>query len=85
MLSLSEDNPRLLTEEESLVQRLAVSVARRGGRDTTAEFEVVTKTIGPEKAIAVLWLIGRYMAHAVIVNTLNLAPPPVAVRQENAQ
>lgn len=83
VLSLAADVHGILSEQEYLVQRLVISVARRGGRSTTSEFDAVTRAIGPASAIAVLMLIGRYMSHALIVNTLNLAPPPVSVLQEN--
>ncbi len=78
VLNITPDAARLLTEQETIVQRLVLSVVRRGGRDTAPELEAVIRAIGPDQAIAVLMLVGRYMSHALIVNTLNLAPPPVA-------
>lgn len=84
VLSVATDGHKLLTEQESLVQQLTLAVAQRGGRNTTAEFEAVIRSIGAARAIAALMLIGRYMAHALIVNTLDLSPPAVAVSQENA-
>ncbi len=83
VLSLVADGHGILSEQEHLVQQLVISVVARGGRSTTPEFEAVTRAIGPASAIAVLMLIGRYMSHALIVNTLDLAPP-VAVSQENS-
>jgi hypothetical protein len=83
VLSLGAGDPRVLTHEEIVVQQLVISVARRGGRNTRAELGAVIRSFGPEKAIAVLMLIGRYMSHALIVNTLDLAPPAMAVYQEN--
>jgi hypothetical protein len=35
----------------------------------------VAAAIGPEQAVAVLILIGRYVTHAQIVNALDLEPP----------
>jgi alkylhydroperoxidase family enzyme len=83
VLSLSSDGHGVLSHQEWMVQQLAISVVKRGGRNTTAEFEAVTRSAGPAHAIAVLMLIGRYMSHALIVNTLNLAPPPLALSREN--
>jgi hypothetical protein len=83
VLSLAADGPRILSQQEWMVQQLVIAVAKRGGRNTTPEFDAVTRAIGPSHAIAVLMLIGRYMSHALIVNTLNLAPPPLAIAQEN--
>lgn len=61
-----------------------IAVARRAGRNTTPELEAVTRAIGPAQAITVLMLIGRYMSHALVVKTLDLAPPPHAREQGNA-
>ncbi|MGC1780989.1 MAG: carboxymuconolactone decarboxylase family protein [Acidobacteriaceae bacterium] len=83
VLSLSADRDSFLSQQELVVQQLVISVATRGGRDTKSEFEAVTRAIGPAQAIAVLMLIGRYLSHALIVNTLNLAPPPIPSAQEN--
>src|ERR1700757_1107028 len=83
VLSLTVEGPPILSQQEWVVQRLVISVAERGGRNTTPEFEAVTRAIGPAHAIAVLMLIGRYMSHALIVNTLNLAPPAIPVSREN--
>lgn len=75
VLSLAADGNGTLSEEEVLVQRLVVAVINRKGHDTTRELEAVVQSIGPAKTIAVLMLIGRYMSHAMIVNSLNLDAP----------
>jgi hypothetical protein len=82
-LSLSTNGHQHLSESERLVQQLVIAAAQRGGRDTTSELNAVIRSIGPARAIAVLMLIGRYISHALIVNTLNLAPPALAVSQQN--
>jgi alkylhydroperoxidase family enzyme len=79
VLSLLANGPGIISEQEWLVQQLVIAVARRAGRDTTPELEAVTRAIGPAQAIAVFMLIGRYMSHALIVNTLNLAPPRMSL------
>jgi alkylhydroperoxidase family enzyme len=75
VLSLSADGQGALSEQEVLVQRLVVAVVNRNGHDTTRELEAVIQSIGPAMTIAVLMLIGRYMSHAMIVNSLNLDAP----------
>ena len=75
VLSFSEDGHGYMSEPERLVQLLAIRMIRRGGHQTAPEFEAVTQAIGVAPSIAVLMLVGRYMSHALIVNTLNLAPP----------
>jgi hypothetical protein len=72
-----------MTEQEVLVQRLAMAAINRRGHNVTAELEPVVHSIGPAMSIAVLMLVGRYLSHAIIANALNLAPPvpsPLAVQ-----
>jgi hypothetical protein len=86
VLSLCANGYNHLSEVERLVQHLALSAVQRGGRKTGAELDAVVEAIGPAQAVAVLMLIGRYMSHAVMVNSLNLAPPALAVAaRENGQ
>ena len=73
LLSKSEGN--LLSEGEVVVQKLALAVIERGGHETGVELEEVVKGIGHEQGIGVLMLIGRYVMHALIANSLALKPP----------
>jgi alkylhydroperoxidase family enzyme len=82
VLDLTSESHLMLTEQEQFVRQLVIAVVRSGGRNAAPEFEAVTEAIGPAQSIAVLMLIGRYMSHALIVNTLNLAPPPIPLSQE---
>lgn len=75
VLSLAPDAAPAMTEEQRAVQRLVIAVVERKGHDTQAELEAVVRTVGHAQAIAVLMLIGRYVTHALIVNSLGLAPP----------
>ncbi len=64
-----------LSDIERRVQELTLAVLRRHGKNTTGELEALVEAIGHVQAVAVLMLIGRYVTHALIVNTLDLAPP----------
>jgi hypothetical protein len=64
-----------LTDAERAVQTLTLAVLERHGKHTSSELEAVVQAIGPEAAIAVLMLIGRYVTHALMVNALGLSPP----------
>lgn len=83
VLSLKARAGTHLSDTETLVQTLVIAVVRRNGRDTGAELEPVVRALGPERAVAVLMLVGRYISHALIVNSLNLAPPALAVERRN--
>jgi alkylhydroperoxidase family enzyme len=82
ILSLNSDSD-LLSAQERQVQRLSIAVVQRGGRGTKAELDAVVEAIGPAQAIAVLMLIGRYVSHALIVNSLDLDAPAVALAGTN--
>lgn len=82
VVSLGANGYKLLSPQEQVVQKLVISAAQRGGRNTARELEAVVASIGPAQSIAVLMLIGRYISHALIVNALELAPP-VARPREN--
>jgi len=73
--SLLSKRGRTLSENEVIVQKLVLAVIERGGHDTGAELEEVVEAIGHEQGIAVLMLIGRYVMHAMIANSLALKPP----------
>ena len=79
VLSLGVNGYNSVSVQEQAVQKLVISSVQKGGRDTGTELEAVIDAIGPQQAIAVLMLIGRYFSHALIVNALQLPPPP-AVR-----
>ncbi len=72
LLSKREGN---LSETELVVREFVLAVIERGGHETGAELEEVVKAIGHEKGIGVLMLIGRYVMHALIANSLALKPP----------
>lgn len=69
------DSATSLSDSERAAQALALGVLERGGRDTRRELTAAVKAVGPEQAVALLLLIGRYTTHAQFVNCLELAPP----------
>lgn len=72
---ITPDAPGPLSAEEGAVQRLAIAVVNRKGHDVQPELDAVISAIGPEQAMAMLFLIGRYVMHAYVVNALDLTPP----------
>jgi len=73
--SLSSNRDGNLSENEVSVQKFVLAVIERGGHETSIELEGVVKAIGHEQGIGVLMLIGRYVMHALIANSLALKPP----------
>lgn len=65
-----------LSEEARAARRLALAAVEGYGHGAAAgELAQAVDALGEEHAVAVLLTIGRYVAHAVIANTLELAPP----------
>lgn len=83
VLSIQAKENRILAKEEILAQKLVIAVIQQKGKNCAAELDAVIHAIGPQKAIAVLMLIGRYVTHALIVNSLNLAPPVPSPLENN--
>ncbi|HEV8659238.1 MAG TPA: hypothetical protein VGS96_11475 [Thermoanaerobaculia bacterium] len=78
-LGMSTD---VLSGHERLVQLLVIAVIERNGHDTKRELEAVIGAIGHAKAIAVLMTVGRYVTHALMVNSLALEPPVASPMEE---
>jgi alkylhydroperoxidase family enzyme len=75
VLRLAPKTESSLSDAERAVQTLTLAVLKNHGRGVRAELESLIAAIGPEQAIAILILIGRYVTHAQIVNALELEPP----------
>lgn len=79
---LAPDAAEGLAEDERVVQRLVLAALRERGKGIAAELDAAIARIGPEQAIAVLFLIGRYVTHALVVNALALAPPVPSIFED---
>ncbi len=61
--------------EEKAVQAFAIAVMERKGQGVGAERDAIIGAIGAQMTVAVMWLIGRTVTHALISNTLELDAP----------
>jgi len=68
-----------LSPEEQAVQALVMALLDRGGREVTAELAAVVAAGGTPAAIGILFLTGRYVTHALMVNALQLQPPVTSI------
>lgn len=82
VLLCAPDTAPHLSDHERKVQKLVIAALATMGQGNQAEFDAVLDAIGHEQAVAVLFTIGRYATHALIVNTLELAPPVPSVFAE---
>jgi len=72
---LSPDDALLLSDKERAVQRLAMAMVERRGVGVSREIEAAIEQVGADQALAVMFLVGRYITHALIVSGLELQPP----------
>jgi hypothetical protein len=75
--------PECLDGPEQLVQRYLLTAIPTHGRGAAGALEALVEGFGPDGAVAVMLLAGRYLAHALVVNTLDLAPPVPSIFQDD--
>lgn len=73
--ALAPDTPSALSDEERRLQELVLCALESNGRQASEIFEDHVQRYGPEQAMAILMVTGRYVVHGLIVNTLALEPP----------
>ena len=69
-------------DEERALQRFVIRALSNLGKEMTGELDLLIDTLGHEQAIAALMVIGRYITHALIVNTLDLEPPVPSIFED---
>ena len=77
-----EDQPAAFDERQSAVRALTLAVLADFGNGANDRLAEVAKMLGEDAAIGVLLFIGRYVAHAVVSNTLELEPPVPSIFDE---
>lgn len=80
---LDPDHALGMADVERTVQRLILAAVKHSGKNLGGELDAVTAAIGAEQTIAILFLIGRYLTHAIVVNALGLAPPVPSIFAED--
>lgn len=81
---LAPSAQELLSDDEKKVQALVLSVIETKGHGAADALEMVVGALGAEQAVAVLLLIGRYVTHGMIVNTLGLEAPVPSIFEGEA-
>lgn len=75
---------RSLSDAERAVQRYLLAALASHGRSEAAQvaFERLVERLGHRQAVAVMMVAGRYLVHALIVNTLALEPPVPSIFED---
>lgn len=68
-------DPSELSDDARAARRLAIAVLEDHGHGAAEELGRAVDALGEDQAVAVLLTVGRYVAHAVVSNTLELQPP----------
>ena len=80
--ALAPDEASLLSDDERNLQRFVIAKVESDGRDETTSIYELAARVGAEQAIAILMVMGRYTTHALLVNTLKLAPPVPSIFED---
>jgi hypothetical protein len=72
---LEPDRAHALTDAERAVQRYVIAAISTRGLAAQDDFERLAAALPASQAVAIAMLAGRYMTHALVVNTFRLAPP----------
>ncbi len=78
-LNPSDGPDSVFSAEEKAVQAFAIAVMERKGQGVEAERDAVVTAIGPQQTVAIMWLVGRTVTHALISNTLELQAPVTSI------
>jgi hypothetical protein len=73
---------KLMSEAERAAQVYAIAAVESRGQNCQKEFEALGKLVSPGEAMSVVMLVGRYITHALVVNTLQLKPPVPSVFED---
>ncbi|RKE38613.1 hypothetical protein B0G76_4946 [Paraburkholderia sp. BL23I1N1] len=71
-----------MTDVEKAAQVYALAALQKRGIGVEDEFEAFASLVPPSEAMAFAMLIGRYVTHAIVVNSLRLAPPVPSIFEE---
>lgn len=71
-----------MSEAERAVQAYVMAALATRGLRAQAEFDRLAALLPPAQAVAVAMLVGRYVTHALIVNTFGLMPPVPSIWED---
>jgi hypothetical protein len=80
--ALRPDHSQQMSHREKLVQRFVLSAVDGPSEEAQRALETVVEELGHENAVAILMVVGRYVAHAVMVGALGIAPPVPSIYED---
>jgi alkylhydroperoxidase family enzyme len=82
VIRLKPEARSCLTDVEKAAQIYALKALRTRGLDVLTEFQAFGGQVSAAEAMSFVMLIGRYVTHAMVVNTLQLQPPVKSIFNE---
>jgi alkylhydroperoxidase family enzyme len=80
--ALNPDAATLMSEAERALQAYTIAAVDTRGHGVEAQFARLCTLLTPAQAMSVVMLVGRYMTHALTVNTLRLKPPVPSIFED---
>jgi alkylhydroperoxidase family enzyme len=71
-----------MSDDERAVQRYVVAAVTTHGLAAHDEFEDLAARLPAAQAVAIAMLVGRYVTHALVVNTFRLSPPVQSIWED---
>ena len=79
---MSDRIPRLALELAEMLRPRVARLTQLLALSVAGELEEVADRSGAERAVGVLLVIGRYVAHAAFVNALEIRPPVPSIFED---
>ncbi len=79
---LAPENASQLDDVEKCVQRYVIDAVRRNGTDVADQLDRVVDAVGCDNAVAIMFVMARYVAHALLVRSMNISSPVASVFDE---
>jgi len=77
------DDFECMSAEEKNVQEYVLAAIDRRGNRVDFELDALVASVGPEVAVGIMMVLGRYVTHAIIVNSLDLVPPVPSIFEDD--
>ena len=80
--ALRPNDSELMNDSDKHVQRFVLSAVNGSPKEAQGAMETIVEVFGYENAVAILMVVGRYIAHAVMVSALGIAPPVPSIYED---
>jgi alkylhydroperoxidase/carboxymuconolactone decarboxylase family protein YurZ len=80
--ALHPEHAQQLSSADREVQRWVLAVAQRRFAEARQFYATFVEQVGAPTAVAALFVVGRYIAHSAMVQTLQLSPPVPSIFED---